>query len=166
VLTDEFLALARDPPLALARCDVGTLLGQTVARVRSDPAAAAATIAVDAEGALAVRADAGKLEQALFNLIRNAVQIGGPGVAVTISAARASGAVRIAVADDGPGIPAGLRASLFEPFVGARPGGSGLGLAVARRVAERHGGRLVLDPPPASGRGASFSLYLPLTEGA
>jgi signal transduction histidine kinase len=166
LLTDEFLALARDPPLALVRCDVGALLGQTVARVRSDPTAAAAKIAVDAEGALAVRADAGKLEQALFNLIRNAVQIGGPGVAVTVSAARAAGTVRIAVADDGPGIPDELRASLFEPFVGTRPGGSGLGLAVARRVAERHGGRLVLDPPAASGRGATFSLYLPLSEGA
>jgi signal transduction histidine kinase len=158
-LTDEFLALARDPPLEAAECDVAALLTATVERVRRDPAAAEAKIELHADHALAVRADRGKLEQALFNLIRNAVQIGGPGVAVTVGATRAEGAVRISVADDGPGIAPELRASLFEPFVGARPGGSGLGLAVARRVAERHGGRLVLDP---TARGASFSLYLPI----
>jgi signal transduction histidine kinase len=68
--------------------------------------------------------------------------------------------VRITVADDGPGVPAELAAKLFEPFVTARPGGSGLGLALARRVAERHGGTLALESTPGE-RGARFSMYLP-----
>jgi signal transduction histidine kinase len=163
VLTDEFLALARDAPLETAPCDVAALVRETLDRIRRDPAAAGARIEVEAGEGLAVLGDRGKLGQALFNLVRNAVQIGGAGVAVQVAAARDGAAARITVADDGPGIPPELRATLFEPFVGARPGGSGLGLAVARRVAERHGGRLVLDP---TARGASFSLYLPLQERA
>src|SRR5262249_3263954 len=158
VLTDEFLALARDAPLERAPCDVAALVEETVQRIRRDPAAAGARIEVAADSGLTVLGDRAKLGQALFNLVRNAVQIGGAGVEVAVAAARAGDGARITVADDGPGIPSELRAALFEPFVGARPGGSGLGLAVARRVAERHGGRLVLDP---TRRGAPFSPYPP-----
>src|SRR5262249_13149139 len=160
VLTEEFLTLGRDQPLDRAPCDVAALLAGIVERVRRDPAAAGARIDVDVGGDVpAVTGDRGKLEQAIFNLVRNAVQVGGPGVAVSVAAARSDGGVRISIADDGPGIPPELRANLFEPFVGARPGGSGLGLAVARRVAERHGGPLGLEP--SAGPGAAVSLYLP-----
>jgi two-component system OmpR family sensor kinase len=160
-LTSEFLLLARDAPLEEHDCDLAELLERIVERARHDPAGAEANLSLDAPADIDVRVDPGKLEQAVFNLIVNAAQIGGPGVAVSVTARRDGDAVRIAVADDGPGVPPELRDTLFEPFVGARTGGSGVGLAVARRVAERHGGRLVLERP--AGRGAVFALFLPRT---
>jgi len=162
LITQEFLTLARDAPLEKAPCDLAALLQATVERIRSDPAAAKATIDVASPDGLSVPADRAKLEQAVFNLLKNAVEIGGPGVEVRLAATPNHKTVRISVSDNGPGVPPELRATLFEPFVGRRAGGSGLGLAVARRVAESHGGRLILEPAAPGRRGAEFSLYLPV----
>src|SRR6266480_1996940 len=64
--------------------------------------------------------------------------------------------------DDGPGVPPEVRAQLFEPGVSTKPGGWGIGLALARRIVEQqHGGRLVYRPAP-TGEGAEFVLEFPL----
>jgi signal transduction histidine kinase len=157
-LTEEFLALARDQPLEQSRVELAGLARGIADEARV--AAKDATIEVTAEP-LEIAGDPGKLRQAILNLVLNAVQVGGAGVTVRLEVARVGERARITVADTGPGVPAELAATLFEPFVTARPGGSGLGLAVARRVAERHGGTLVLESP--SGQpGARFSIYIPL----
>ncbi|MEE4639859.1 MAG: ATP-binding protein [Wenzhouxiangella sp.] len=108
-----------------------------------------------------VQGDAQGLLGALCNLVENAWNAGGAGVAVTVQL-RLKGAsvVEIWVMDDGPGVPDELADRLFEPFVSGRPGGTGLGLAVAASVAEAHGGglRLVQSAAP----GACFVLRLPL----
>jgi signal transduction histidine kinase len=65
----------------------------------------------------------------------------------------------VTVTDSGPGVPAELRERIFEPFFTTRPGGSGLGLAASRAIAESHGGTLELD---AEARGATFVLRLPV----
>ncbi len=99
------------------------------------------------------------LAGALANLVDNACEAGATGVLVCASGA---GADRLAidVIDDGPGVPAELRERLFRPFFTTRAGGSGLGLAVARAVAEAHGGALALRA--AEGAGGRFRLELPL----
>jgi signal transduction histidine kinase len=158
-LTDEFLGLARDLPIEVAPVELAQL-----ARTIADEARVAApdaSLVVSAAEPIEVSADADKLRQSVLNLVLNAIQVGGSGVAIRLEVTRAGKRARITVADDGPGIPTELAATLFEPFVSARPGGSGLGLAVARRIAERHGGVLVLESPPGE-RGARFSIYLPL----
>jgi signal transduction histidine kinase len=94
----------------------------------------------------------------LANLAHNAAQAGARRIEVD---ARGDGErVIIEVADDGPGIPAGLRPELFKPFaVSARNGGSGLGLAIAREIVRAHGGDLVLA---ATGpEGTVFRIELP-----
>jgi signal transduction histidine kinase len=107
----------------------------------------------------AVQADGRKLRQALANLIGNAVKFSSHGGEVLVEVTRADGRLRIAVFDQGPGIPAGDQQSVFEPLFHARAGGagrgnearrpgSGLGLPVARRIAEAHGGVVVLESPP------------------
>ncbi len=158
-LTEEFLGLARDLPLELETVSLGKLVAAIADEVRI--AAPSARIDVAEDGELGdVRADPSRLRQALLNLTLNAAQVGGDGVAVRIEVGAVGDRARVSVIDDGPGVPAELAPTLFEPFVGARAGGSGLGLAVARRVAERHGGALVLESMPGA-RGARFSLYLP-----
>ena len=119
-------------------------------------------------------ADAGKLRQVLLNLIQNAVQAvrsgGSPeaaGVRVrVVPGATASGTptVDFQVADTGPGFGPEVAAKLFIPFFTTRPDGSGLGLAVSRRIAEAHGGELLAESVP--GDGARFTLRLPRGGGA
>ena len=67
--------------------------------------------------------------------------------------------VSLAVSDNGPGIPEGLRARLFEPFVTGRVGGTGLGLAIVQRAVEAHRGLVLVDTSP--GKGTTFTVYLP-----
>jgi two-component system sensor histidine kinase KdpD len=99
-------------------------------------------------------------------LIENATKYAPPDTDVVVAARRDEGAVRITVSDRGPGIPASALARLFDPFYrvadgAARPGGLGLGLAVAKGLVEAHGGRIWAENRP--GGGACFSLTLPVT---
>ncbi|MGH6982228.1 MAG: sensor histidine kinase, partial [Stellaceae bacterium] len=99
---------------------------------------------------LAVRADRDQLFRVLLNLARNAVESGAN--CVTISAHNGNKRVVIDVADDGPGLPPKARDNLFRPFAGsARPGGMGLGLAIAREIVRAHGGDIVLGRSGADG---------------
>jgi signal transduction histidine kinase len=159
-LTEEFLGLTRDVALEAREVELGALVAAVADEVRLVAPQAEIIVERVTPGARTVRADPEKLRQAILNLVLNATQIGGAGVRVTIEVAADGERARISVIDDGPGVPAGLAASLFEPFVTARAGGSGLGLAAARRIAERHGGSLVFEARPGA-RGARFSIYLP-----
>jgi signal transduction histidine kinase len=108
----------------------------------------------------AVRGDQVELEQIVFNLIRNAIEAtsGQAGAEVTVSARRAGDQVVVDVSDNGPGIAAEVRDRLFEPFVTGRAGGTGLGLALCQRLAERMGGEVVL----VTAQPALFRLRLPI----
>jgi signal transduction histidine kinase len=121
-------------------------------------------IAVDAPDAGPhVPGDPVLLEWALEALVRNAVDaLSGRGGTVRLSVRASGNRVHLQVADNGPGIPVEIRSSLFEPGVTTKPGGWGIGLALARRIIEDvHGGRLSLQP---SGPGAVFQVDLPLVE--
>ena len=108
--------------------------------------------------ALIVAADRDQLFRALSNLIVNAVEA--KAARVTVGAARDGDTIRIAVADDGPGLPRKVRENLFQPFAGSgRIGGSGLGLAIARELMRGHGGDVVLDDSGETG--TRFSIVLP-----
>lgn len=113
-----------------------------------------------------VRMDATAVGQALSNLIDNAIKYSGDGKRLDITAAIRDGALHLAVADDGIGIPPAEHARIFEKFYrvgrsetqGRR--GSGVGLALVRHVAQAHGGRVEVDSRP--GRGSRFTLVLPV----
>ncbi len=114
------------------------------------------TLRVEAPDACVV-VDAGLLRRILDNLVQNALRHTPAGGVVTLSAAVDGEALRLRVADTGPGIDPTLRATLFEPFVTGRADGTGLGLAIARELAGAMGGSLVL----ADGPGAVFVLEVP-----
>jgi len=114
-----------------------------------------------AADAPAVRCDPDLVLQALLNVVLNGVAVQPEGGRVEVAFEAADGSVRFHVRDDGPGIPDELRQRVFEPFFTTRATGSGLGLAVAQKVAAAHEGRLFLAAPDAGFRGAHFVLELP-----
>lgn len=138
-----------------------------VARVRSDPRALVrravditdpVRITVDDHTAPdAWSLDPTRVEQALVNLLRNALQASD--TPVELSVRREDGGLVFLVADRGPGVPPAVRERLFQPFVTGRTQGTGLGLAVVRRVAELHGGTIAAVS--RTGGGASFRLWIP-----
>lgn len=122
-------------------------------------------------------ADPNQLKQLLLNLVINAIHaIDGPGV-ITLSMCNApQGAslsrdgrrrVHFCVEDDGPGIGDDIRARMFEPFFTTRPDGTGLGLAVVKKIAEQHGAEIHVHPHPPHGTRFEFDwpAALPGAEG-
>lgn len=107
-----------------------------------------------------IRGDPVLLEWALEALVRNAIDaLSGRGGAITLHVAGGTGTATVTVADDGPGIPLEIRSTLFEPGISSKPGGWGIGLALARRIVEEvHGGHLEFVPVA---KGAAFRAELP-----
>jgi len=114
---------------------------------------------------ITVQADERKLRQVVFNLLSNAVKFTPAGGHVDVSAHEADGVVTVAVTDTGPGIAPEDETLIFDEFQQARGGsngadGTGLGLPLARRFIELHGGRLWVET--ARGSGSSFRFTLPI----
>ncbi|MFL5432150.1 MAG: sensor histidine kinase, partial [Myxococcales bacterium] len=160
--------------LSLARADAGTLLSsKTKLPVAGivESSVSRARERTSHDGLVEIRVDRGStsafvegnaalLSRALENLLDNAIRHAGTQVTVTV--ASDGTLARVRVDDDGPGVPAHLMPALFERFArgdSARAaGGFGLGLSIARAIAQAHGGSVVLLPSSA---GASFELALP-----
>jgi signal transduction histidine kinase len=133
-----YTALARLPPPNKREIEIGELV-RRVARLEQR-----IEVVFAAAAPLPVRADPDQLEQALINLTKNATDAALPlhgGVRVRWQ--RDDGTARIEIEDDGPGI--GSTENLFIPFYTTKPGGSGIGLVLARQIAEAHGGMLTLE---------------------
>jgi signal transduction histidine kinase len=111
-----------------------------------------------------VEGDERRIRQVIFNLLSNAVKFTPAGGAVDVSAAQVNGEVRVAVTDTGPGLAPEDRERIFEEFQQTELGleqqeGSGLGLALSKRLVELHGGRIWVDSEP--GKGSTFVFTLP-----
>ncbi|MCR9096796.1 MAG: ATP-binding protein [bacterium] len=106
-----------------------------------------------------------QIEQALLNLIRNALEAGGAHVHVRVDADDERGLARVQIDDDGPGIPEAERVRIFEPFYTTRreEGGTGLGLSVVHGIAREHGGQLKVESNAAGG--LAVLLELPRVQG-
>lgn len=125
-------------------------------------AAMKARVAIDLQGDADVPPVYGipdRLQQAVLNLVLNAIQAMPHGGRVTVRLASSNGLVRLTVTDTGPGLPPELGERLFDTRVTTKPGGSGLGLPLVRMIAEAHGGSVWYRSDP--GKGATFTLVLP-----
>lgn len=103
----------------------------------------------------------GPLRQILENLVLNAVQASPDGGGVRVQWRETARQVELRVCDDGPGIPEAIAHRIFEPFFTTRSSGSGLGLSISQRIAEKAGGSLAIDPRGRDDQGACFLLTLP-----
>ena len=172
-IVTDFLSFSRET--ALSRAEVCPADLVQAALRRCAPAGAVEGVAVRFEAADKTPerafADADKLEAALHNLVLNAAHaVGAAGreggeirVRTGPGRVRGSPAWRFEVDDDGPGVPEADRSRVFEPYFTSKARGTGLGLAVVRKVAEAHGGEVSCG---ASERGgALFTVTLPLEEG-
>ena len=162
--TTELLTLSRGITPRPARVDVANFVGKVVETLAATAAEAGIAVEVATPGTPVVaRVDPSLLHSMVANLVGNALDaLGGveraaPRIDVTVEAGE--GGVRIRVRDNGPGVPAFIRSQLFEPFVTGKPSGTGIGLALSRRIARAHGGDLVLEETV---EGASFLVTLPV----
>ncbi len=153
----DLLDLARDRPPRLRRTDLAAVV-EAAAHAAALPPTVAVQVSPSLAG-LAIEADPDQLQQVLINLLTNAAQAMPSGGTVHLEGeALASGETRLRVRDDGPGVPAEARHRLFEALFTTKARGSGLGLALCRRILEAHGGTIELEPTL---RGASFVLAFP-----
>lgn len=153
--------------LDLQPTDLAGLVERSVALHNVLSAKKSVIISVELAGDLPqVMLDAAKFEQVLNNLLSNAAKFSPPGARVRVRLARRGDEAVLSVADQGPGIPAGEFDRLFKPFVWGKAQGTagekstGLGLTIARRVVESHGGRIWAESQ--EGRGSTFYVALPL----
>jgi signal transduction histidine kinase len=169
-MTRETLDFARaGGRVARRSVPVAPFLAEIVDEVRRDLAGLEVDARVEVPPEAVADLDTDKLRRAILNLAANARDaMKGAGRlhlhARIASAAGGAPLLEVTLADEGPGIPESIRATLFEPFVTeGKKGGTGLGLAVARRFVEEHGGSLeLLDPEEGGPRGARFAIRLPL----
>jgi PAS domain S-box-containing protein len=150
----DILAYSKPSPPKAQRFQLASVLADIAAAARADVSCPPIAIGPTA---IVVHADPEMTRAALLNLLLNACHVSGS-TPVEIDAALNDGFCEIAIRDRGPGIPAEIREHLFEPFYTTRPGGTGLGLPIARRLAQMQGGSLTLDDRPGGGTIARLRL--------
>jgi signal transduction histidine kinase len=157
-IVDDLMSLARGEPADASPVLVAEVV--VAARAELGPGVAGWTDEI-VPADLRVRAHAGLIARVLHALYENAIHVCAPGApAITTRASHKAGRVIIEVTDDGPGVPPELALRIFEPLVTGRRGGSGLGLAMAKRITAAHGGSIALAPVNP-GKGARFLIDLP-----
>ncbi len=166
-IVGDFLQFARpsEPELQLLALD--TLLQEVCALLRPQLAKKSVDLVLEAAPEASLHADPQKLKQVLINLVQNAGQsIDGPGT-VTLRArltthalrGRPTGAVAVEVADTGKGMPPEVIQRLFDPFFTTKEDGTGLGLPIAARIIDKHGG--IIEYETHVNRGTTFRVVLP-----
>jgi PAS domain S-box-containing protein len=159
-IVGDLLLFARPRLPQSAPVSIAGLIEATTVLVRRDPVFQGIALEVRADDRT-IQADAEQLKTVLLNLLLNAAQaIGGKG-RIELQSGAVDGGYAIRVKDDGPGIPAEVRERVFEPFVTTKHRGTGLGLPIAKRVVEMHGGDITIDCPP--GGGTEVTVTLPIT---
>lgn len=155
-IVTSLLDMIRDRPPLKQPIAIGAVVEDVVAAVPTPE-----TVQISREGFAAlpmIAVDPAQLRQALFNLVDNAVQAASPQGTVAIRGRLVDGQLEIVVADSGPGVDAVTQRRLFEPLVTTKTTGIGLGLALVKRIVERHGGTIRYE---SGDPGARFVMRLP-----
>jgi signal transduction histidine kinase len=162
-LTTDFLAYAQPGTPPFAEVDAVALVGYIVSIARAQALNKRVQLNLLSDSDCLLYGNEGQLQQALLNLLLNAVDASPEFGHIVVEVKRFEKEVRISIENEGPAIPPDAIPQIFEPFFTAKPGGTGLGLAIARSIAEKHGGDLMLEQNEEER--IVFVLTLPLMQG-
>src|SRR4051812_1075172 len=166
-MVDDFRDYARLPAPAPARLDLNSLVADVLVLYENSPVPISKRLA---EALPPVWADGAQIRQVIHNLVQNAQDSlentgpGGTAASIEVRTELAGDKVRLAVSDNGGGFPEELMARIFEPYVTTKPRGTGLGLAMVKKIVDEHHGSVAIENRPS--RGASVSVLLPLAKAA
>jgi PAS domain S-box-containing protein len=156
-IVQDMLVFARPRELKTEKVPLTAIIRATLDLLRRDPTFGGVQIEVVGNGAV-VNADAQQLQMVFQNILMNAAQAMGGTGCIRVQIAQDDRMWKIAVADEGPGMPPEVRERVFEPFFTTKSRGTGLGMPIARRVVEAHGGHLAVESPPGGGTIVAISL--------
>ena len=158
-IVQDMLMFARPRALRQEPVSLAALLGDTVALIERDPTMSHVQIALS--GAADISGDREMLQVVFQNILMNAAQAMENKGRIEVSIGTVNGRCSVAIADQGPGMPEDVRARAFDAFFTTKHRGTGLGLPIARRVIEAHGGTIQIDAPPSGGTMVTIVLPLP-----
>jgi two-component system, LuxR family, sensor kinase FixL len=158
-IVQDMLMFARPRALRQEPIPLGVLLRDTASMIERDPSMLHLEISVT--GAVDIAGDREMLQVVFQNILMNAAQAMEGQGRIDVTIVDLDGRCRVAVADRGPGIPDEVREKAFDAFFTTKHRGTGLGLPIAKRVVEAHGGTIHIDVPPAGGTTISVELPLP-----
>jgi signal transduction histidine kinase len=165
----DFLQFSRPPEINASPQSLAAMLNETLQLLQLKLDDANIRVEQQISPALPdVLADPEQIRQVYLNVVNNALQAMPQGGPVEVAAARETWQgqpfVKVSIADHGGGLPPEIQARLFEPFFSTKDEGTGLGLCIAARIMERHGGRLTLES--TSDHGTTFAVWLPVAQSA
>jgi signal transduction histidine kinase len=155
----EFLRFARPPRLRLERLALRPLIADLAAFLAPEASKRGVALALDLRGPEAARVDGFQLEQAMLNLVLNALQATPAGGHVVVGTAGDESRLAVSIADDGEGMGPQTLERAFTPFFTTREEGTGLGLPLVRRIVEQHGGSVEIRSAP--GEGTTVTMVFP-----
>lgn len=159
-ILNEFLAFARPPRMQLIPTDLNDYVEEVIEFLQPQAESLSIEIRLElGDNLYPVPLDRPQFGQVVINLLTNAMDAVGSDGAVTVSTRETERFVELAVSDTGGGVPAGEEERIFEEFYTTKERGTGLGLCIARRIAQEHGGDIVLRNRP--GEGATFAVRIP-----
>ena len=161
-ILNDFLRLARLPQPDLQPSNISSVLHELLDFIEPEAQQLHINVVRDFDDDLPkVDLDSGQMKQALLNIILNANQSMSPGGQLTVKAYKTDDHMSIDIADTGIGIPPGRIDKLFDLFYSTKENGTGLGLPIAERIINMHGGEIQVESQ--EGKGTTFSILLPIS---
>ncbi|MGQ0612290.1 MAG: two-component system sensor histidine kinase NtrB [Planctomycetaceae bacterium] len=155
----DFVQYSRPPALHLAPGSVNRVVRAALDLLDAQIREKRLAVEIDLQSARPVRMDPDRLQRAIYNVLLNAVQVLAAGGSLVCRSRDEKDRCLLEFTDNGPGLDLVKTPHLFDLFYTTKPGGTGLGLPLANRIVEEHGGRMAVASRP--GQGATFALFLP-----